>query len=357
MVLIQPAGWGALEQRKIFTMEKKMATNRDILLRDAFADTGQIPSPSNYPYSSPDIVPTQTTLTQATLDSLKSNYDHYVPPLNDQALISGKYNYFYIRAKNISSETIANARVALYWSTANLLMSYSSWKNNKLTVKIGDTEQDYVPLETMAAEAVGLGTEIFNWNIPDSSHHCLVARAYIPGVADPHWPPPDNIFEFSNWIRSNPNIAWRNLTINNNPNLPEFDHIYGIPNPSGTMAPVFVTTIANGLVPVGTTIRMRDAGLNIDKRTTIVAGDRASRFLNANGLLTEPYSSVQVTAQTPGGNWPNGAQIATLADVGVQAPTQAVKLHGDFAQGTFDESTSPWRLVRVGNCVWHTATS
>jgi hypothetical protein len=186
-----------------------MAKYMDLFMRDNFGDTGEQPTADAYVSASPDIIPYgQGTLTAEQL------VNTYNPPLLDVLLQNNQVNQIYVRAKN-NYNGPTSGKIYLYYSTANLLVNVSSWKNNLIRNNNG---QMYANVSATTQNQIAPGDQPFNFNPSTSlgNHFCFVSR--VATTLNPN-PLPANDFSswaaFVYWIRNNAWVAWHNVDIVN----------------------------------------------------------------------------------------------------------------------------------------------
>ncbi len=186
-----------------------MPLYQDLFMRDNFGDTGWQPTSDAYVSASPDILPYgQGTLTQQQL------INNYGPPLVDVPLQNNQVNNVYVRAKsNYGGATFG--QIYLYYSTGNLLVNVSRWRNNAIPNNNG---QFYANVSATALNQVAPGDQPFNFTPASSlgSHFCFVAR--VSTQLNPN-PLPSSDFsgwqDFVNWVRNNAWVAWHNVNVVN----------------------------------------------------------------------------------------------------------------------------------------------
>jgi len=291
-----------------------MADWTGFLARDTQQDDGTVPS-TGEPYRSPDVIPQQqqTTDPVATYSSASSYASN-----PGQSIEGGVYNYFYLRAKNLG-DAPATATCHAYWSDASLLLWPSQWRNNGLSTAAGDSSQI---LSDVPANAIAVTPVPFVW-VPGqtNSHFCMIAR--WPSAGHPADIPEGqlSVGEFVTWVRTHPNICYRNLTLVNNYPDPEYADLAVVQNDSSDDVLVtFKSTCVN--LPNGTVVRQTCAPLGIDESQTISG---SPQYVLSSGMMPGDFDgALQVTATLPSGApWPNDAAIETTAYVGVDARTRS----------------------------------
>jgi hypothetical protein len=182
----------------------------DLLVREDFNDTGQVPWPGTLCHS-PDLIPAGTQPQNAGNFLADMNKDY------GQNLVIGDNNYFYARGINPTAAQ-KSGTLHLYYAPAGLLIYPSNW-----------TE---LPMETgtlgapVSADADGsfVTRSPYLWSKVSqpigSDHYCLVSRMSTHAHPDPV---PDllQISDFAQFIASNRGFSWRNLSQIVDPNPPQ----------------------------------------------------------------------------------------------------------------------------------------
>ena len=303
-----------------------MANWTDLLVRDSIQDTGQIPALGE-PYTSPDLICTQTTMYPNPTQYFTANYGS--DP--NQAAIANQNNYFYTRAKNLGS-TNQGGTMYLYWAAPSLLMSPAQWIQNALYIVLQNQQKQYYSaLAAVAPNAITVQQTPFIWGAPAVAHYCMVG---ICSTAQHPWnpatPPSFPTWEsFVLWVRSNGNIGWRNLQMVTNPNIPEWDSTAAFNNPWSVGAPLLVSATANSNVPPNTSVTLKCTALGINVTGPVNPGGT----LYSQGVTCPAGFTgyVETTAQTPNGiPWPSGASLVTTAFLGATKSNPVAQFAADF---------------------------
>ncbi|GAA1956544.1 hypothetical protein [Catenulispora subtropica] len=183
---------------------------QDILIRDNFADTGQIPTTGTI-CASPDIIPYGRDVLGFEEMQQAMNRD-----LGKAFLTRGQPNNIYIRAKNIKPEP-THGTVEMYWAPPSLLLAPSQWgvieapSGGRLLPLVNGQRN-----QTIQAQEVCAASQAFEWMgsaAVDTNHYCLIAKV---STDDHHDPMPRSFatnVEFANWVANNPSVAWRNVDL------------------------------------------------------------------------------------------------------------------------------------------------
>ncbi|QDG79139.1 hypothetical protein [Labrenzia sp. PHM005] len=198
----------------------------DLFLRTELSDTGQYPSTAATAYYSPDIIVWGTEPLEDPDVFLSENYGKtwYKNVLFEQA------NYIYCRAKNLSSAS-QTGKLYLYYANGGLLSDVAKWRQNVIGTAIPD--QNYVDLSARREGQSGditAGNSAFVWTPPVKGHYCFIAQI----TTEDHPNPLPQSFKdqqaYVKWILDNPAVAWRNLSIVDSTDKPEFQEEYNFQN-------------------------------------------------------------------------------------------------------------------------------
>lgn len=324
----------------------------DVMSRDTLLDQGQIPYPYNDVYQSPDIwvagtsaLPNPQVLLNSWMQGPTSNI--YYNPNNNVT------NYIYLRTTNLfpgatpwyadpgTGQLVPN-QVYLHYSKASLLLQTDQWGNN--LIPTAPNQNPVIPA-TMTATTQGqhvIALPAFQWIAPvppSNDHYCLIARVVTYGHPNPV-PPPGSLTDFCNYVRDNPNVAWRNVYIAYTQSRADalaragadttagltFPNSVIVVNPETTLQQYILQVVATNM-PIGTTIQLQsaDTGLNLGPVTVTQSSQtwQLSTLLapNYNGLLSEtiilPTNAVPTMgAQVSLINYAVGVQGTTLHDYG-----------------------------------------
>ena len=322
-----------------------MTEYTDLFVRDTLQDTGIIPS-SGSPYYSPDIIPYSQVADPQTFFS--ANYNQDV----SQNVEYGVYNYIYLRAKNLDS-VAQNGQLKLYWSQTSLVMFPDQWVNN--VVNVGQTgNPHFSPLTNIAPGAIGVSPVPFVWTPTtfQAYGYCMIGQVIT--AQHPNDIPTANMTwaEFVCWVRTHPNICWRNLHIVNNHPDPQYDRLAYFANTEQGPRPMTLRSTCVNL-PVGTTINQVSAPVGMNQSTQIT---QTPQDVYASATVPAGFEgSVQITAILPtGGSWPSNGDIQNTLYVGTEAnEPELFKFGDDWSLHTINAEqaglSSSGKLVQVGN--------
>jgi hypothetical protein len=305
-----------------------MATWTDLLVRDSPQDTGQIPSPG-LPYTSPDIICTQTTTYPNPTQVFTANYGSD-PNL---AAIANQNNYFYTRAKNLGTTT-QGGTMYLYWAPPSLLMTPNQWIQNAMYIVIPPSQKQYFcALAAVAQNGITVQQTPFVWAAPSAAHYCAVGICSTSANPwNPQSPPTFPTWEdFVLWVRNNGNVGWRNLQMVTNPNIPEWDSTAAFQNQWQVGAPLLVSATANANVPANTSVTLKSTALGINTTGTVGPGGT----LYSQGVTCPAGFTgyVETIAQTPNNiAWPSGATLTTTAYLGATSSSKVARFAADFGE-------------------------
>jgi hypothetical protein len=331
----------------------------DILLRDSLQDTGTIPSPG-YPYTSPDVICTQQTQVSNPTTYFTGNYNS--DP--NQSVIVNQNNLLYMRGKNLGTQT-SGGNCYLYWCPSSLLMLPTQWTQNAMQANVGGQWQPYNTLPQVAGGAISVTQVPFTWSPappPAGQHYCTIGA--VSTQAHP-WstsniPTFPNWDSFVMWVRNNQNICWRNITLVDNPNPPEWDRLDLLNNGFSYDTALLIKAQCTN-VPIGTTVKLINTALGIN--TTQVTTSTNQTIYSQGVTCPAGFSGyIETYAQLPSPQtWPAGALITTTAyfgstsnaavaryahDFGIDAAHPHVQMAKSLASGGANNGV----LIAVGNC-------
>ena len=178
----------------------------NLFSRDTQYDVGYEPSDPGVPlWQSPDIVPRNTKVTDPFAGGLFDD----VPAVDE--IREGEDNYVYTRIRSRQAMGSAtNVKAKLWWSEPGTLAVPSSWYAIGATVNVlGPTNS-----ATIRANEFPRIAE-FTWpssSVPVLGHYCLVSSIWSDD--DPEvWVTDVPVLGFSEWIRYQNNVAWRNVNV------------------------------------------------------------------------------------------------------------------------------------------------
>src|SRR4029450_9658906 len=179
-------------------------------LRDFVGDTGE---PHSGPISaSPDIIlrPSVVANPQAAFGAGSGTENDATLGFTAEA---GQDNFLYVRVLNQGGTAAVNATATVYWSPVATLVTPDLW------TLVGSAVLPSVPTGEVLTVAPGI-----TWPsaaIPAPGHYCFVGLVGHPD--DPAPSPGDllNWTNFTNFIRNNNNITWRNFNVEDNDPWPD----------------------------------------------------------------------------------------------------------------------------------------
>jgi hypothetical protein len=324
-----------------------MSNYQDIFMRDSLNDPGIIPSTGN-PYYSPDIIPhTQVADPNVSFGGNKYNTDLA------QNIEYGQYNYIYARCKNLAS-TAQSGSIKLYWSQTSLVMFPNTWKNQGLSLADGSSS---LTINNLSPNTVGVGSQPFVWTPPTDERYGFCMIGQVITTDHPNDIPTGNLTwgTFVTWVRTNPNICWRNLHIVNDLPDPQYDRLHLVSNETPDSSNMtFLTKLIN--FPIGTTIKQICTSLNIND--SVITSESANYLYSGNPAVASGFSgSLEVQIILPSGaSWPSDGQVQTTSYVGIDLANDIHELES-FADPQEKHPLnlehlnmlSTGRLVEIGN--------
>ncbi len=312
------------------------------MMRDTLQDTGIVPSPG-YPYHSPDLIG------HAQVADAKTFFtNNYSSDPNQPVQTGSKLNYFYVRAKNLSSQTLSGHYITVYRANASLFMRPSIWKNNKLKTQSGNA---YVSLASTPSGGIAVGDGPLFLDGVASSNFCMIGIA--SNTQDPVLPADFGTYaEYITWVRTNQNVCGRNLRIVNGFPHQNYAQLDEFSNPEAEQVPTLFTTTIHGTLPANSTFGITCAPLGVQNSWNVSQGP-----VKTSSAMTPANFSGNVTtwATLSSGSWPSGVWLETVAYVGEGANSPAAQYREtEWAQldGVAPLSLDANRphLVRLGNC-------
>jgi hypothetical protein len=186
-----------------------MSTYDGVLLRTALDDKGDLPYKGGIVYLSPDIIPRGTDPYTDPQKTLSDDYDKD----EGTSLTKNADNYFYMRGKNLSTESISG-NFYVYVMEPNLFIYPDQWKDKGLRVA-SSTEKDPVynsPFPSTAPGQIAVTTDPFIWHPDTTTHHCAMGRIVSAKNPNPI-PQTGTVSSLAAWIINQGGYCWRNLTI------------------------------------------------------------------------------------------------------------------------------------------------
>ncbi|MDF1696901.1 MAG: S8 family serine peptidase [Saprospiraceae bacterium] len=190
-------------------------------IRDSVEDNGTEPTVATRLYTSPDIIVSNSIVANPE-DTYGLTVKHRDDLSDDPEL--GQDNFVYLRVQNRSTVT-GNCTATVYVTDPGMLSNPSSW-----TV-IGSTSLNNLTPGEFRVSAPITWTAA---NIPGLGHYCMIA--ILDSTADPA-PNLSSITtpaDFSNMVKNQNNVAWKNLNIVNVFSGGVMSHFFHIDGPQGT---------------------------------------------------------------------------------------------------------------------------
>ncbi len=177
----------------------------DLYLRDNIGDTGAVPSTGGIS-GSPDIIVRPTAVADPEASFGEGSGTENVSTLGYE-VEAGQDNYIYARIKNRGGLPANGVTVDVYWSEVSTLITPDQWH------LIGTTNPVNVPATDtlVVTDPVVWGSA----SIPATGHYCFIGIVDHPDDAAPPIPPSTHFDwnEFTDYIRNNNNIVWRNFNV------------------------------------------------------------------------------------------------------------------------------------------------
>jgi serine protease len=177
----------------------------DIYLRDYVGDIGD--PHSGAISASPDVILRQTAVANPQTEFGVGSGTENSNTLGSTAE-QGQDNFVYVRGLNRGGSAAANVEATVYWAPVATLLTPDLWN------LVGQTTIPIVP-----AGNVLTVSDAIVWSaadIPASGHYCFVC---LLGSAQDPAPGPADYLNWSNFqafIRTNNNVTWRNVNVENN---------------------------------------------------------------------------------------------------------------------------------------------
>jgi len=237
----------------------------DIYIRDGLSDSGLYPFVGDVLWMSPDIVPYgQQFLSPAQMAATFLTPQAYGQDLAT-GLSYGTENFIYVRGKNLGAAA-SGGTPYLYWAPSSLLLMPNQWIQNPVPV-YGGGAATFVGTDLSAS--IGPGAPCvdqvpFMWNPPlptGNYHYCLIGIVVTPAHPNVYPPSPGPSGQlplevFLQWVRDNPAVAWRNLTVNADRALPSSIWAQNFSNPQPNPIPAFFIIECTD-IPVGTSVLLQ----------------------------------------------------------------------------------------------------
>ncbi|HBU99750.1 MAG TPA: hypothetical protein DEF21_17865 [Thalassospira lucentensis] len=193
-----------------------LTDNYQIFIRDTFEDDGSIPSPSETACVSPDIVTYGINPLNDPNELIVEDWNKDI----NTPVVKDYRNYVYIRGSsmNIPEGQDVKGEIHLYYTKATLLLLPETWQRNIIPPQ--DPEQTPFMIASENGQHL-YAQNPFKWlpeEIGEGDHYCLIARVTTEEAPNPV--PREkfaNSGAFTDWIRNNPGMAWRNVTLVSGP--------------------------------------------------------------------------------------------------------------------------------------------
>ena len=326
-----------------------MPVYNGFLFRDTQNDDGTVPSPG-YPYHSPDIIAHSQVANPATYFAA-----NYASDPNQPVQLGSAVNYVYVRAKNLSTNTLSGYNISVFRATASLFMTPSIWKNNPLKTEAG---VDHVSLPSTASNGIAVGRAPFLLDALTSANFCVIGMAY--NTPAPPIPADFTSYDaYYTWARANQNVCGRNLLLAQNFPDRNYEKLDNFSNPETSSVPTLFKVTIHGTLPANSTFGLTCAPLNINTTWNINNGTTQT----TSAMTPASYNgNVTTWATLASGSWPTGVWIETTVYVGMSAEANSAKYCeteweelGGKAPEVIDASR-PY-LVMIGNTTTKFVTS
>ena len=177
----------------------------DVYLRDNVGDSGAVPVIGGIS-GSPDIIVRPTTVADPNAAFGQGSGTENSSTLGYEAE-AGQDNYIYVRMKNRGGANANNVTATVYWSEVSTLVTPDMWSLIGTTAPVnvpqGDTLMVANPITWSSAD------------IPVTGHYCFVGIIDHPGDPAPPLPPATDWNGFTDFIRNQNNVTWRNFNVVN----------------------------------------------------------------------------------------------------------------------------------------------
>ncbi len=315
-----------------------------MLMRDALNDDGTVPSPG-YPYYSPDVICYQQVANPQSFFSANYSSDP-----NQPVQLGSATNLLYVRAKNLSTQTLSGWNVFLYRANSSLFLNTNVWRQNNVQTVGGS---NYCSLPTTQPQGIAVGNDVFVLSSLSSNLFCLIGVA-VAGTS-PNIPPPFATYnDYVMWVRNNQNVCGRNLTTAQNYPTRQYERLDTFSNPQSDSVPTLFRVSVVGSLPTGTTFGLTCTPLNVNSSWNISQGPMQT----ASGICPPNFNGTVTTwASLPSGSsvWPPGARLDTTVYVGIDNEAPAAKFAASpeelgIGLEAVQDLVPNGTLVRVGNC-------
>ena len=178
-----------------------------LLVRDNFADVGQIPTTGNL-WTAPDIIPYHNNV--LTPEVAASTYSRDI----GLDVVSNLNNNVYTRCRNISGAAMTGT-ANLFYADASLFLLPATWTRIVLPGASVDLVDTATGLTSIAANNIALTQAPFTMaGVPANAHYCFITVVNNNGIPFPVPQTFASNAEFAVWVQNNPNVAYRNIAYN-----------------------------------------------------------------------------------------------------------------------------------------------
>lgn len=195
---------------KFYLLKNTIMTKwNDVYSRSTLNDSGTSPRPGTA--ASPDIIPYGLSPIDNPGDFfVVKNWDKDLGKTLDARIM----NYIYFRASNLAGKE-QTGKLYLYYSQASLLLYPNLWEKNVLKTQDGKDHYEFkVSKDGKLVSGMDdkQGTFVWKPEMITNDHYCLVGRIVTPDHPN-DIPKVGDIDDFSVFIATNLNYAWRNVTV------------------------------------------------------------------------------------------------------------------------------------------------
>jgi hypothetical protein len=314
-----------------------LAQYYDIFTRDALNDTGVIPYPMNMVCASPDIIPSGLVQVPNPGTYFTGNWNQDVG-IN---VTQGATNFIYVRGQNLFNAP-NSGNIFLYYTPASLLLKPSIWTKNQIPVTApGISPAAYassVSDTNPQGQQIVVGSQPFQWAPsapPVGDHYCLISQVVTTDHPNAI-PGDDSLQNFVQWVRDNPAIAWRNVSLVP-PQIPQ--QTVGFSNPE-PQAEGFVFAIEVSGLPIGSNLVISAApGAPFAPQTLQITSNPQTFGFPANQVPAGYTGTVTCTYSPP----PGGAPVPVGAQISISYLAVPSQSNGLMNYG---RPAMKWRLNR-----------
>jgi hypothetical protein len=175
----------------------------DLYLRDNAIDTGAIPSVGSIS-TSPDIIVRPALVPDPVAAFGEGSGQENSMTLGFE-VEGGQDNYVYVRVQNRGTTDAIGVTARVYWSEVATLVTPASWNLIGATPAIDVPQGDTIAIAGPLTWASG--------DIPATGHYCFVGVLNHSQDPAPPLPGPTDWNGFTNLIRNQNNVTWRNFNV------------------------------------------------------------------------------------------------------------------------------------------------